>query len=192
VPDRRAAVEDAFRSRSAGSTSSCRPAASVRPPTTSPASRSPRSGPRRRPSTRPSRRGFGACGTGRASLRRDQPQAGLASRRPRPSPTERDGPGWWSTDRTAAWSSLPSPPREMRPMWRDGRAPARSRGLGETGRPDLRLTGISESLLADRLGEGSSARSTPRWRRTPGRTPSTCGSRRPRSRRAAVRPRVGR
>jgi nicotinamide-nucleotide amidase len=64
-------------------------------------------------------------------------------------------PGWWiqrSDGRVIV--ALPGPPREMRPMW-DGWVVPRleARGLG---RPiasvTLRLTGIGESAIADRLG----------------------------------------
>ena len=64
-------------------------------------------------------------------------------------------PGWWSETRDGRLIvALPGPPREMRPMW-DGWVLPRlaERGLG---RPiasvTLRLTGIGESAIADRLG----------------------------------------
>jgi nicotinamide-nucleotide amidase len=65
-------------------------------------------------------------------------------------------PGWW-VDRPdgRVIVCLPGPPREMRPMWRDHALPRlRERGLG-TGRAvrTLRLTGIGESMVADRLGD---------------------------------------
>ena len=72
-------------------------------------------------------------------------------------------PGWWvqaagggnGGDGGAVIVALPGPPREMRPMW-DGWVLPRlvEQGLG---RPlvsrTLRLTGIGESAIADRLGE---------------------------------------
>ena len=64
-------------------------------------------------------------------------------------------PGWW-VDRPdgRVVVALPGPPREMRPMWSDWVVPRlEERGLG---RPlasvTLRLTGIGESAIADRLG----------------------------------------
>jgi nicotinamide-nucleotide amidase len=65
-------------------------------------------------------------------------------------------PGWW-VDRPdgRVIVALPGPPREMRPMWHDEALPRlRRRPLG-TGRVvrTLRLTGIGESVVADRLGE---------------------------------------
>ena len=65
-------------------------------------------------------------------------------------------PGWW-VDRPdgRVVVLLPGPPREMRPMWRDEALPRlRARGLGgNRAVRTLRLTGIGESLVADRLGE---------------------------------------
>ena len=65
-------------------------------------------------------------------------------------------PGWW-VDRPdgRVVVLLPGPPREMRPMWRDEALPSlRARGLGgDRAVRTLRLTGIGESLVADRLGE---------------------------------------
>ena len=65
-------------------------------------------------------------------------------------------PGWW-VDRPdgRVIVALPGPPREMRPMWRDEVLPRlRERGLGaDRAVRTLRLTGIGESLVADRLGE---------------------------------------
>jgi nicotinamide-nucleotide amidase len=65
-------------------------------------------------------------------------------------------PGWWVTCADGSIIvALPGPPREMRPMW-DGWVVPRltRRGLG---RPlvsrTLRLTGIGESAIADRLGD---------------------------------------
>jgi nicotinamide-nucleotide amidase len=51
--------------------------------------------------------------------------------------------------------TLPGPPREMRPMWQDEALPRlRERGLGrDLVVRTLRLTGIGESQVADRLGE---------------------------------------
>jgi nicotinamide-nucleotide amidase len=64
-------------------------------------------------------------------------------------------PGWW-VDRPDGRIivALPGPPREMRPMWSGWVVPRLAeRGLG---RPlasvTLRLTGIGESAIADRLG----------------------------------------
>ena len=64
-------------------------------------------------------------------------------------------PGWW-VDRPdgRVIVALPGPPREMRPMWSGWVVPRLDeRGLG---RPlasvTLRLTGIGESAIADRLG----------------------------------------
>ena len=63
-------------------------------------------------------------------------------------------PGWWVERNGKVVVALPGPPREMRPMW-DGWVVPRlaERGLG---RPivsrTLRLTGIGESAIADRLG----------------------------------------
>jgi nicotinamide-nucleotide amidase len=64
-------------------------------------------------------------------------------------------PGWW-VDRPdgRVVVALPGPPREMRPMWSGWVVPRlEARGLG---RPlasvTLRLTGIGESAIADRLG----------------------------------------
>jgi nicotinamide-nucleotide amidase len=65
-------------------------------------------------------------------------------------------PGWW-VDRPDGHLivALPGPPREMRPMW-DGWVMPRLEGRG-LGRPiasvTLRLTGIGESAIADRIGE---------------------------------------
>jgi hypothetical protein len=65
-------------------------------------------------------------------------------------------PGWW-VDRPdgRVAIALPGPPREMRPIWRDEVLPRlRERGLGtDRAVRTLRLTGIGESLVADRLGE---------------------------------------
>ena len=65
-------------------------------------------------------------------------------------------PGWWVDEAGGGVVvALPGPPREMRPMWQDEVLPRlRRRGIG---RPvvirTLRLTGIGESQVADRLGE---------------------------------------
>ena len=65
-------------------------------------------------------------------------------------------PGWW-VDRPdgRVLVTLPGPPREMRPMWEDEVLPRLSaRGVGlETEVRTLRLTGIGESQVVDRLGE---------------------------------------
>jgi nicotinamide-nucleotide amidase len=65
-------------------------------------------------------------------------------------------PGWW-IDRPDGRIvvALPGPPREMRPMWVDWVLPrldARGPGRDQEVRT-LRLTGIGESQVADRLGE---------------------------------------
>ena len=65
-------------------------------------------------------------------------------------------PGWWvDAPDGRVVVLLPGPPREMRPMWRDEALPRlRARGLGgDRAVRTLRLTGIGESLVADRLGE---------------------------------------
>lgn len=79
----------------------------------------------------------------------------IPSTRPLANPNG-TAPGWW-VDRPdgRVIVALPGPPREMRPMWHDEVLPAlRRRGLG-TDRVvrTLRLTGIGESVVADRLGE---------------------------------------
>lgn len=65
-------------------------------------------------------------------------------------------PGWW-VDRPDGRVAvlLPGPPREMRPMWRDEVLPRlHERGMGaDRAVRTLRLTGIGESAVADRLGE---------------------------------------
>ncbi len=73
-------------------------------------------------------------------------------------------PGWFvrrPDGRVAV--ALPGPPREMRPMWRDEALPRlRARGLGsERAVRTLRLTGIGESMVADRLGEAILRRANP-------------------------------
>jgi nicotinamide-nucleotide amidase len=65
-------------------------------------------------------------------------------------------PGWWierADGRIVV--ALPGPPREMRPMWTDWVLPRlEARGPGrEQDVRTLRLTGIGESQVADRLGE---------------------------------------
>lgn len=73
-------------------------------------------------------------------------------------------PGWW-VDRPDGGLvvALPGPPREMRPMWRDWVLPRLAeRGIGQ---PQvvrtLRLYGIGESQVADRLGEAMLRRTNP-------------------------------
>jgi nicotinamide-nucleotide amidase len=65
-------------------------------------------------------------------------------------------PGWW-VDRPdgRVIVTLPGPPREMRPMWANEVQPLlAARGVGlETEVRTLRLTGIGESQVAERLGE---------------------------------------
>ena len=73
-------------------------------------------------------------------------------------------PGWW-VDRPdgRVIVALPGPPREMRPMWHDELLPdLHRRGLG-TDRlvRTLRLTGVGESVVADRLGEALLRRANP-------------------------------
>jgi Damage-inducible protein CinA KH domain len=64
-------------------------------------------------------------------------------------------PGWWVVRPERIIVALPGPPREMRPMW-DGWVLPRLARMG-LGRPlvsrTLRLTGIGESAIAERLGE---------------------------------------
>jgi nicotinamide-nucleotide amidase len=65
-------------------------------------------------------------------------------------------PGWWvELQNGAIVVALPGPPREMRPMWSGWVVPRlRERGAGaEVDVRTLRLTGVGESLVADRLGE---------------------------------------
>ncbi|MCI0347727.1 MAG: molybdopterin-binding protein [Chloroflexi bacterium] len=65
-------------------------------------------------------------------------------------------PGWWVDARDGRTIvALPGPPREMRPMWSDWVLPRlRERGLGQaTAVRVLRLAGIGESLIVERLGE---------------------------------------
>jgi nicotinamide-nucleotide amidase len=65
-------------------------------------------------------------------------------------------PGWW-VDRPdgRVIVTLPGPPREMRPMWTDEVGPRlAARGVGrDTEVRTLRLTGIGESQVAERIGE---------------------------------------
>ena len=65
-------------------------------------------------------------------------------------------PGWW-VDRPdgRVIVALPGPPREMRPMWAGWVLPRlEARGLGRAlASVTLRLTGIGESAIADRLGD---------------------------------------
>jgi nicotinamide-nucleotide amidase len=65
-------------------------------------------------------------------------------------------PGWW-VDRPdgRVIVMLPGPPREMRPMWSDEALPRlAARGVGvDTEVRTLRLTGIGESQVVERLGE---------------------------------------
>ena len=73
-------------------------------------------------------------------------------------------PGWW-VDRPdgRVVVALPGPPREMRPMWSGWALPRlRQRGLGD-GRlvRTLRLYGIGESVVADRLGDALLRRPNP-------------------------------
>lgn len=79
----------------------------------------------------------------------------IPSARPLTNPNG-TAPGWW-VDRPdgRVVVTLPGPPREMRPMWRDEVLPRlRERGLGtDRAVRTLRLMGIGESLAADRLGE---------------------------------------
>ena len=58
---------------------------------------------------------------------------------------------------------LPGPPREMRPMWRDEALPRLlERGLGsERAVRTLRLTGVGESIVAERIGEALLRRVNP-------------------------------
>jgi len=73
-------------------------------------------------------------------------------------------PGWW-VDRPdgRVIVTLPGPPREMRPMWADEVVPRlAARGVGDdTEVRTLRLTGIGESQVAERLGDGLLRRANP-------------------------------
>lgn len=65
-------------------------------------------------------------------------------------------PGWYvARPDGRVVVALPGPPREMRPMWADHALPRlQQRGLGATiATHTLRLTGIGESQIAERLGE---------------------------------------
>ena len=87
----------------------------------------------------------------------------IPSARPLANPNG-TAPGWW-VDRPdgRVIVVLPGPPREMRPMWRDEVLPRlNARGLGaDRAVRTLRLTGIGESLLADRLGDELLRRENP-------------------------------
>lgn len=65
-------------------------------------------------------------------------------------------PGWW-VDRAdgRVVIALPGPPREMRPIWHDVAVPRlQQRGAGVLGASEtLRLQGIGESVVAERIGE---------------------------------------
>jgi len=66
-------------------------------------------------------------------------------------------PGWWVDGPDGrVIVALPGPPREMRPMWAEWVLPRlRERGLGQgMAVRVLRLAGIGESLIAERIGEG--------------------------------------
>src|SRR3954452_11477081 len=73
-------------------------------------------------------------------------------------------PGWW-VDRSdgGVIVTLPGPPREMRPMWQDEVLPRLlARGVGgDSEVRTLRLTGIGESVVAERLGEDLLRRANP-------------------------------
>ena len=73
-------------------------------------------------------------------------------------------PGWW-VDRPdgRVIVLLPGPPRELGPMWRDVVLPRLvERGVGDDSDVrTLRLTGIGESQVVDRLGEPVLRRSNP-------------------------------
>jgi len=74
---------------------------------------------------------------------------------PLPNPNG-SAPGWFVTRPDGrVLVALPGPPREMRPMWADHAVPRlQALGLGaEVAARTLRLTGIGESQLAERLGE---------------------------------------
>ena len=79
----------------------------------------------------------------------------IPSATPLPNP-HGTAPGWW-VDRPdgRVIVTLPGPPREMRPMWADEVLPRlASRGVGvDTEVRTLRLHGIGESQVAERLGE---------------------------------------
>jgi nicotinamide-nucleotide amidase len=73
-------------------------------------------------------------------------------------------PGWW-VDRPdgRVIVLLPGPPREMRPMWQDHVLPRLvERGVGgDSDVRTLRLTGIGESQVVERLGEPLLRRTNP-------------------------------
>jgi competence/damage-inducible protein CinA-like protein len=79
----------------------------------------------------------------------------IPSATPLPNP-HGTAPGWW-VDRPdgRVIVNLPGPPREMRPMWSDTVLPRLAvRGVGgDTDVRTLRLFGIGESQVAERLGE---------------------------------------
>ncbi len=79
----------------------------------------------------------------------------IPSARALPNPNG-TAPGWW-VDRPdgRVVVLLPGPPREMRPMWRAEALPSlRERGLGsEQAVRTLRLAGIGELAVAERLGD---------------------------------------
>ena len=81
----------------------------------------------------------------------------IPSATPLPNP-HGTAPGWW-VDRPdgRVIVNLPGPPREMRPMWSDTVLPRLAvRGVGgDTEVRTLRLFGIGESQVAERLGEPS-------------------------------------
>jgi nicotinamide-nucleotide amidase len=73
-------------------------------------------------------------------------------------------PGWFVTRAGGrVIVAMPGPPREMRPMWRDEALPRlRALGIGtDVAAVTLRLTGIGESQLAERLGEALLRASNP-------------------------------
>lgn len=73
-------------------------------------------------------------------------------------------PGWWvDAPDGRVIVALPGPPREVRPMWAEWVLPRlRERGLGQgTAVRVLRLAGIGESLIAERIGEAILRASNP-------------------------------
>lgn len=72
-------------------------------------------------------------------------------------------PGWWLEHDGILLVTLPGPPRELQPMWREGVLPRlRARGLGaEVAVRTLRLTGIGESYVVEALGEAMLRASNP-------------------------------
>jgi nicotinamide-nucleotide amidase len=78
----------------------------------------------------------------------------IPSATPIPNPNG-TAPGWWVERPDGRLIvALPGPPREMRPMWHDWVLPRlHQAGLGRPATTrTLRLTGIGESQVADRLG----------------------------------------